>query len=631
VLFSDPPVLPAVESFRNDAHGTRGWRNVPCLAGGRAVDAARSQWAERALSCDIESFGLGRHSARLKCLGFSSGDAAVVLDPRDRRQYEAARFLITTTPKLIFHNSAFDVPNLSRNGLITLDDLYKVEDTLIHARMAEPDERTRKTLANTGNRYLGTPIDDHLAAAFKIVGLTKEQGYYQFDLDRFVYLVGAASDAIMTALILPHVRRAAYERLTSGHPFTENGVTGDEAWALVEREQRLNRILLRRAVKGLRADLEFLDRYRAMNEVELRQAEEDLDKAGIRPGNANDLIKVLTKADALPKDYPQTAGGKDGKNKKPSTVADHLERLTHPIAATFVKAKRITKIDQDYLAKVVDQSGEDNRIYPAANILAAITGRMSYSGVPVHQFPEGARGIVLADEGDVLTSLDWAQIEPVLIANIAGDWDMVLDYEAGTVDFYQGIASATGEPRPVAKTTLLAQLYGEGLAKLALDLGISLDRAEELRTLIFDTLPRTADLVRPASAGREGKLRNIARHYRLVFTMSGRILPIPMGKGFKQDDGTIGPPSPAVHKGVNFFVQGSAYDVLAETVISVDEAGLSDALYLLMHDEVVASTDAAHDIEKIMQQPPERLCRLAKRVPILRTDRADMGQRWAKV
>jgi DNA polymerase-1 len=626
VLFSDPPVIPAVESFTSDAAGTHGWHGVRCLAGGLAVAAARSQWAERPLAVDIESFGLGRHSARLKCVGFSSGDAAVVLDPRDRQQYEAARFLITTSPKLIFHNSAFDVPNLSRNGLITLDDVRKIEDTLIHARMAEPDERTRKTLANTGNRYLGTPTEDHLLAAFKIVGLTKEQGYYQFDIDRFVYLMGAASDAIMTARVLEHVRRAAYERLTSGHPFTENGVTGDEAWALVEREQRLNRILLRRAVKGLRADLEFLDRYREMNEVELREAEAELEAAGIRPGNAGDLIKVLDTADAIPADYPRTA-----KTKKPSTVADHLERLTHPIAATFVKAKQITKIDKDYLTKVVEQSGEDDRIYPAANILAAITGRMSYSGVPVHQFPEGARGIVLADEGDALTSMDWAQIEPVIIANVAGDWDMVLDYEAGTVDFYQGIATATGKPRPVAKVVLLAQLYGEGLAKLAGDLGITLDAAEELRTLIFDTLPRTADLVRPASAGKEGKLRNIARHYRVVFTLSGRILPIPMGRGWEQDDGTIGPPSPAVHKGVNFFVQGSAYDVLADTIIRVDDAGLSDAIYLLMHDEIVASTDAAHDIEKIMQTPPERLCRLAKRVPILRTDRADMGERWAKV
>lgn len=640
MLFHDSPVLPAASRFTSDATGTHGWHGVPCYAGDDAVGRLRGQ----PLSVDIESYGLGRFSARLKCLSFSNTREALVLDPRDPRQYEACRLLIQVSPALVFHNSAFDVPNLSRNGLITEGELHKIEDTLIYARMAEPDSLVGKNLAKVGHRYLGTPTEDHLLAAFKMMGLTKEQGYYQFDIDRYVYLLGSASDAIMTAKLLPFVKQAAYDRLTTGHPFTDNGVTGDEAWALVEREQRLNRIFLRRAIKGLRTDLEFLDGYRQKNAAELAAAERELEQADIRPGNAGDLIKVLDEANAIPADYPRTE-----KTKKPSTVAMHLERLTHPIAKTFVTQKQIAKVDKDYLTKTADMAADDGKVYPAVNVLTAVTGRSSMDNPPLHQFPEGARGIILADEGDALTSIDWAQIEPVVIANIAGDHEIVRAYESGEVDFYQGIALAASLPRPTAKVVLLAQLYGEGLAKLAADLGIpetDVDKlelggrwedfdgpsAEELRSTIFETLPRTADLVRPKSAGEEGKLRWIARKWRVVFTLSGRILPIPMGRGWKDEEtGEIGPPSPAVHKGVNYTVQGSAYDVLAETIIRVDEAGLSDALYLAMHDELVVSTDAAHDIQKIMQTPPERLCRLAKRVPILRTDRADMGERWAKV
>jgi DNA polymerase I-like protein with 3'-5' exonuclease and polymerase domains len=642
VLYSDPPVLPASDRFLSTALGTHGWGDVPCLAGDRAMDAARSSWADRPMAVDIESFGLGRLSARLKCVSFSTGDAAIVLDPRDRRQYEAARFVIATAPELIFHNSTFDVPNLGRNGLITRADVGKVTDTLIYARMAEPDALTSKNLAATGHRYLGTPKEDQLAAAFKMLGLTKEQGYYQFDIDRYVYLHGAADDAIMTARLREVVRQAAYARLTTGHPFTENGVVGDEAWDLVENPQRLNRIFLRRALVGLRTDLEFLDAYREANAVDLQRTEDTLVRHDIRPGNNNDLIAFLDKADAIPADYPRTA-----KTKKPSTVAKHLETLAHPLAKTYVQHKQLLKVDKDYLAKVVDLADDNGRVYPGTNILAAITGRMSMDNPPLHQFPEGARGIILFDEGDRGTSLDWAQIEPVTIANIAGDHAIVAAYESGEMDFYQGVALAAGLARPDAKVTLLAQLYGEGLAKLAFDLGIPVTRedaaflaqsgiesgtsAEELRELIFEALPLTADLVRPASAGPEGRLRSIARHYRVVFTLAGRILPIPMGKGWLQEDGTYGPPSPAVHKGVNFMVQGSAYDILADTILRVEDAGLGDALYLAMHDELVVSTDAAHDIEMIMQRPPERLCRLAKRVPILRTDRADLGERWAKV
>ena len=87
--------------------------------------------------------------------------------------------------------------------------------------------------------------------------------------------------------------------------------------------------------------------------------------------------------------------------------------------------------------------------------------------------------------------------------------------------------------------------------------------------------------------------------------------------------------SVATHKAVNYFVQGSAYDGLAEALCEVEAQGLGDAVYLAMHDELVVSTDAADQVQKIMATPPERLCRMAGRVPILRTDRADLGERWA--
>jgi DNA polymerase-1 len=643
VLFTDAPVRSAAESFTSTAAGTHGWENLPCFAGRLAITTVRSAWADQAVSVDIESFGLDRYSARLKCVSFSDQRTAVVLDPRDDAQRQAIAFVIHAAPKLIFHNSAFDVPNLARNGLIGPDHCAKIEDTLVHSRLAEPDLLTSKNLAAAGHRYLGTSTEDHLLQAFKAAGLTKEQGYYQFDIDRYLYLLGSASDAIMTSRLLGRVRDAAYDRLTTGHPFTVNGVAVGEAWELVEKVQRFNRILLRRACKGLRIDAEFLDQYQERTARELSEAEKSLAELHIRPGNANDLMSYLDKEDALPADYPRTA-----KTKKPSTVANHLETLGHPAAKVYVRHKQISKIQNDYLAKAVDQSGEDGRIYPSANVLAAVTGRASYSGTPLHQFPEDARGVVLADEGDALTSIDWSQIEPVIVANVAGDVEPLLGYESGRVDFYEAISEQAFVARPIAKVVLLAQLYGEGLGKLAADLGIpmTLDdaimtdwdgaTAEGLRTTIFDTLPKTADLVRAARAAkpgqREGLLRRIARDYGVVFTLAGRIVPIPMGRGWVDEEtGEIGPPSRAVHKGVNFFVQGSAFDVLMETVIKGDEAGLADTLYLTMHDEVVTSTDASHEWEQIMQTPPERLVRLAKRIPVLRTDRADMGERWAKV
>jgi len=195
---------------------------------------------------------------------------------------------------------------------------------------------------------------------------------------------------------------------------------------------------------------------------------------------------------------------------------------------------------------------------------------------------------------------------------MARDEGVLAGYEDGSSDLYTTIAETARITRKEAKVVVLAQMYGEGMTKLSNDLGVTLDAAYDLRRAVFRAMPRVAALIK--------KLREIGEREQKIFTLSGRIVPIPSGQY-----------GVAVHKSVNYNVQGSAYDVLAEALVSIDKAGLGDAVYLAMHDELVVSTEAAGDVEQIMRTPPERLVRFAKRVPVLRTDRADMGDRWAYV
>jgi len=223
---------------------------------------------------------------------------------------------------------------------------------------------------------------------------------------------------------------------------------------------------------------------------------------------------------------------------------------------------------------------------------------------------------VLADEGDAMTSIDWRQVEPVVAATLCRDTRPLAGYADGSSDLYTDVAAFAGVTRRAAKVVVLAWLYGQGRATLAASLGCDVERADAVRARVADAMPRTSRLV--------AALRATAKRHRVVPTRSGRVLPVPMGRGF---DG--GPPSVATHKGPNYFVQGSAYDVLADTLGRVEAAGLGDAVYLAVHDELVVSTSAAHDVRRIMEAPPERLARLSGVVPVLRTDRADLGERWA--
>lgn len=602
----DPPVTPAAEGTFDAGPG------VKYTVGREHVTEALvgMMRRDRRFACDIETFGLGTDALRIKCVTLAHADHAVVLDPRDPAHAYVLRKTFDHATELTFHNSPFDVPVLVRTGLMKTEHIAKVVDTLVFARLADPDERSRKSLDVCAEKMLGAKGQNLIVHVFRSQGMTKKEGFYRFDIDRWEYLLGAVTDGLVTAALRPVVEAAALRQITTDHPFSKWGVTGDEAHRLVWREQTINRMMLRRACKGLRVDFEFLEKYREANAITVREAEEALNAAGVRPGVGTDLAAVLEAVGAMPTDHPRTS-----KTGQYQMTARLVEQIPHPLAKQFIEHKRILKIQNDYLVKIQDLADDDGRIHPTTSLLAAVTGRSSMSDPPLQQFPQPARGIILADEGDTLTSIDWSQIEPVVISNIAGELGAVMHYESGG-DFYDGVAKlAGGISRTSAKVTLLAQLYGEGIKKLAADLGMSVGQARELKDQIFGSLPRVRDLAQ--------RMRNISQEHKKVFTLSGRILPIPMGLW----DGEWSIQS---HKGTNYLVQGSAYDVLAEALIAVEDAGLGDALYLSIHDELVTSSSVAHDVQKIMETPPARLCELSGRVPILRTDRAELGERWAK-
>jgi DNA polymerase-1 len=601
----DEPVRPASEGTFTYGHAAR------FTAGAEFVKDALVEMMRRNpnFAVDIETYGLGQDSRRLKSVCFAHTDHAVVLDPRDPVQAHLAKMAFKNAKSLTFHSSTFDVPALHAAGLMSMEDVSKVWDTLIWARLADPGEHGGNGLEACAVRMLGATKTNALTETFRAYGFTKSAGFHAFDLDRPVYLAGAVSDGLVTAALRPAVRARAVRTTTRDHPFRRWGVEGDEAERLVDREQAINRMLLRRACKGLRVDFDFLDDYRARTAITVAEAAAALEHAGIRPGVGADLAKVLEELGEMPEDHPRTP--KTGAYKM---TAKLVEQISHPLAKQFVEHKQIVKVLNDYLVKVRDLADSDGRIHPVCSMLAAVTGRSSMSDPPLQQFPGGARGIILADEGDTLVSIDWSQIEPVVMANIAGEQKVLEGYENGTSDVYTDVAIlAGGIDRKTAKVVLLAQMYGEGIKKLAADLGISQDEAKDLKAGIFRAMPRARDLMQ--------KWRNIGEEHQKIFTLSGRIVPIPMGEW----DGRW---SVQTHKAINFACQGSAYDVLAETLVAVEEAGLGDAVYMGVHDEVICSQAAAHDIQKIMETPPARLCELAGRTPILRTDLAILGDRW---
>jgi DNA polymerase-1 len=369
------------------------------------------------LSADIETAGMGARRYDVKAVSVGTHDRAVLYDPRDPYQFDQLSKVINgTRHRLVFHNSPFDVPVLNLIGVLGFEAITRVWDTLLWARLAEPDDRMSKSLNNCSARYLDTDPTEQLPELLKILGISRETWFLTTDLDTPAYRFMAASDAIATHRLVGPVRAAALATLTTNHPFTRYGVTGDEADYLVDREQGNNRLTLPVTCRGMRTDPTYLDTYTRENEAKLGDLALTLEREAIRPGVSADMAAWLERNNALPAGYPKTR-----KTKAPSGDKKDLSKVHHPLVDVFLEHKNTAHIG-DYLAKVMDAADDQGLIHPSISHFGAVTGRMSVWGdFPYQQMPEAARAILLAPPGYRLVSMDWSQVEPVTIAYMAGD------------------------------------------------------------------------------------------------------------------------------------------------------------------------------------------------------------------
>lgn len=530
----------------------------------------------------------------------------ILLDPyRKPADARAARELINSASTICFHNAAFDIPPLYHAGLFNKAAINKVTDTLLLARIGMPDVKISKRLERLAVSILKwTDSAGGMELAFKAAGYsTKDAGYASMDINSPIYRFGAMADTVATLLLESELTDIAVEWLTD-HPFQFYGATTrSEALDIIATQLTVHRVMLRRSAVGINVDRNYLNSYAESVAMKRAHAERELALHGLEGGAGKGaaLVEYLNTIGELPERWPRTATG------KLSSAKDNLDALDHPLAT----AQR-SLAEQDrvlgYLKKVEAQAQVTGRCHPQVGVLgASATGRMSYSSPELQQFSADARPILCDDDGDGLVSIDWSQIEPVTMANMAGDETFLAAFEAGN-DLYEPIMRSCGVERSVAKTVLLAAMYGQGIESMAKRINHTNESAAQLRRQMFASMPNCAKWM--------SGMQSVASQYSRIATAAGRILPV--DEGFD-------------YKATNYAIQGSAYDVLAATIVEMERRGIGDELVLAMHDELVVKRHVCDEVRSIMMQPPEFLVRVCGRDPIFRTDLADMGRSWAKV
>lgn len=334
-------------------------------------------------------------------------------------------------------------------------------------------------------------------------------------------------------------------------------------------------------------------------------------------------------------------GGKKTKTGAWQTGADVLEDLAaegHDLPGAILNWRSLSKLRSTYTEALQnDISPRTGRVHTNYAMAGAQTGRLSSNDPNLQNIPirteEGRkiREAFISEEGHVLLSADYSQIELRLLAHIA-DIEALktafrngLDIHAMTASEMFGVPIEGMDPmiRRRAKAINFGIIYGISAYGLARQLSIPRGEASDYIKAYFEKFPGIKAYM--------DETKTLAKTHQRVETAFGRILHL---KGMDSKNGAQR--AFAERQAINAPIQGSAADIIKRAMIRMPEAlrsaGLKTRMLLQVHDELIfeAPTEEADESLRVVREVMERapLPALSLSVPLVVDARA--GLSWAE-
>jgi DNA polymerase-1 len=315
-----------------------------------------------------------------------------------------------------------------------------------------------------------------------------------------------------------------------------------------------------------------------------------------------------------------------------STAVDVLTPLAeeHEIVAWILEYRSISKLKGTYtdaLPRLIHP--ETGKIHTSFNQTVTATGRLSSSNPNLQNIPiRGSYGpqireAFIPEDGNLLLSADYSQIELRLMAHMADDSGMIQAFNERE-DIHQRTAQqifnvfgemVSDDMRRYAKTINFGLLYGMGAYSLSRELGISTAEAKEYIDSYFARYPQVLEFFE--------RQKEQARKNLHVKTLLGRQCAIPDINSRNRQVR-----SNAERNAVNYAVQGSAADIIKVAMVRVraemQRKGLKSRMLLQVHDELVFDVPKAeqHQMETLVRGVMENVMEL--KVPL------DVSLGWGK-
>lgn len=533
-----------------------------------ADDLLATCHAELTVDVETTGFPIGHADYALRTIQLGAEHAAVVLDAAQDAHRRLAETHLALAAVLHAHSATADLVPLAVAGFIDIEHGWdRMHDTVIPAKLADPtstgSDPGLKQLAGAvlGEAATSPAADEARAALFKAgkwltntIATTPiaRSGWAQVDSRSTTMVRYAASDVLDDA--------ALAARLPSVVP------------AVLARERLAQRMTARVAYHGLAIDgahvSALLEQHTAeRGRVAERLCQEfDIDNPGSNLQVAAALAQMGATLSTTPTGRPSVAEGvleplRRSEGRVGEFVTQILDYRHHDtVLGTFLAPYH----------QLVTRG--DGRARPTVYTLGTDTGRMSCVRPNLQQLPRegGVRACITADPGQLLISADFAGVELRVAAALSGDRQLNAMLASGE-DLHWTIArevfgpAATKAERYTAKRVVFGRLYGGGIPALARQSGAS----QSVVASAVDVLDMLTPELSRWSQGMRDAVKNGHTQYP---TYAGRVVYLP---------------TEYPHKAPNYAIQGTARELLVDTLVRWADTEWGRCTLMPIHDELV--------------------------------------------
>ena len=348
-------------------------------------------------------------------------------------------------------------------------------------------------------------------------------------------------------------------------------------------------LLSQMEIRGIKLDTEKLINFSKELEEKIKKIEKKVeDEVGheFNIASYKQLQTVLFEERGLKPDKKNKSGF--------STSSEVLEKLKDfdILPSLILEYRTLSKLRSTYTDPLVELVDNQMRIHTHFIQSGTATGRLSSQNPNLQNIPSrDALGIKIreafcAEEGNVLISSDYSQIELVVLAHISND-EMLKKIIKEGVDVHKRTASiifgikedeVTKEMRAIAKAVNFGVIYGMSAYGLSEELHISRKEASSFISTYFDNYKEVSSFIQNTyiECEKKGYVETIMARRRYVPEIKSNT------KNIKELGKRIA---------VNTIIQGSAADIMKKAMLDVakvlKEAKLKTSILLQVHDELI--------------------------------------------